>query len=32
VGRQTTSAVVIGLFSLILLDAVFTVFFGVVTS
>jgi phospholipid/cholesterol/gamma-HCH transport system permease protein len=32
VGRQTTSAVVISLFSLILLDAVFTVFFGVLAS
>jgi phospholipid/cholesterol/gamma-HCH transport system permease protein len=32
VGRQTTSAVVISLFSLILLDAVFTVLFGVLTS
>jgi phospholipid/cholesterol/gamma-HCH transport system permease protein len=32
VGRQTTSAVVISLFSLILLDAMFTVFFGVLTS
>jgi phospholipid/cholesterol/gamma-HCH transport system permease protein len=29
VGRQTTSAVVITLFALILLDAVFTVIFGV---
>ncbi len=32
VGRQTTSAVVISLFSLILLDALFTVLFGVLTS
>jgi phospholipid/cholesterol/gamma-HCH transport system permease protein len=32
VGRQTTSAVVISLFSLILLDAIFTVLFGVLTS
>jgi len=32
VGRQTTSAVVISLFSLILLDAFFTVFFGALTS
>jgi phospholipid/cholesterol/gamma-HCH transport system permease protein len=32
VGRQTTSAVVISLFSLILLDALFTVLFGVITS
>jgi phospholipid/cholesterol/gamma-HCH transport system permease protein len=32
VGRQTTSAVVISLFSLILLDAVFTVLFGVLAS
>ncbi|HTV20856.1 MAG TPA: ABC transporter permease, partial [Polyangiaceae bacterium] len=32
VGRQTTSAVVISLFSLILLDAFFTVFFGMLTS
>jgi phospholipid/cholesterol/gamma-HCH transport system permease protein len=32
VGRQTTSAVVISLFSLILLDALFTVFFGAVAS
>jgi phospholipid/cholesterol/gamma-HCH transport system permease protein len=32
VGRQTTSAVVISLFSLILLDAIFTVFFGVLTA
>ena len=31
VGRQTTSAVVISLFSLILLDAMFTVFFGALT-
>jgi phospholipid/cholesterol/gamma-HCH transport system permease protein len=32
VGRRTTSAVVISLFSLILLDALFTVLFGVLTS
>ena len=32
VGRQTTSAVVISLFSLILLDALFTVFFSAVAS
>jgi phospholipid/cholesterol/gamma-HCH transport system permease protein len=32
VGRQTTSAVVISLFSLILLDAIFTVLFGVLAS
>ncbi|HWO09336.1 MAG TPA: MlaE family lipid ABC transporter permease subunit [Polyangiaceae bacterium] len=32
VGRQTTSAVVIGLFVLILLDAMFTVFFGTIGS
>jgi phospholipid/cholesterol/gamma-HCH transport system permease protein len=32
VGRRTTSAVVISLFSLILLDAIFTVLFGVLTS
>jgi phospholipid/cholesterol/gamma-HCH transport system permease protein len=31
VGRQTTSAVVISLFSLILLDAIFTVLFGALT-
>jgi phospholipid/cholesterol/gamma-HCH transport system permease protein len=30
VGRQTTSAVVISLFSLILLDALFTVLFGII--
>jgi phospholipid/cholesterol/gamma-HCH transport system permease protein len=32
VGRQTTSAVVISLFSLILLDAMFTVLFGMLSS
>jgi phospholipid/cholesterol/gamma-HCH transport system permease protein len=32
VGRRTTSAVVISLFALILLDAIFTVLFGVLTS
>jgi phospholipid/cholesterol/gamma-HCH transport system permease protein len=32
VGRQTTSAVVISLFSLILLDALFTIVFGALAS
>jgi phospholipid/cholesterol/gamma-HCH transport system permease protein len=32
VGRQTTSAVVISLFALILLDALFTVLFGIIAS